>query len=573
MSESLYSSHRGLISYQMDGIEQWLRMRGLLCTWEPGTGKSHLALAGGSLLVELEMAGLIVILCEQNKLDEWLEDFRYYTKLRATIYKGTPAKREKIRASLFEPDPPQVLIATYETARNDLGKFVQEPQPGTKKKKKVWQTGPLHDLLVAIAQDRGLAVVADESTKLGNRYQSGGRRAGQWIGPSGSLVYKGVEMVLAAIRKVAATRLWVAGLTGTPVETSIDNTFNQVRLISPEHAGSIAAYERDYVRYRPLHGTPRFQNLSPDYPWQTPGVIPFTEKIAPILNHKRKDDPDVRAAFPTPIEEPMYVNLHPDHLALYRAVESLAGDPEVFPEGMDKRDEDVLFGILRQVAAHPMALPLSNAAQEPGKLANLIVERVGRETFAAIPCYKERDLVTKLERLVFGPQAQVVVFTFFTGIIPLLEQAIRKAGISVVTYSGALSQKEREVNKAKFKAGEASVLICSDAGARGMNLPEASYGINFELCLTDAKTKQRINRYNRLDSTFASVTSYSMIAIGTIEEPIFGLNLRRQEWHETMLGGAAEEVDGDDSEDDFIVSLDAESRRALFERHRASVST
>lgn len=568
----LYSSPKGLIPYQIDGIAQWLRMHGLLCTWEPGTGKSHLALAGGALLVELERAGLILILCEQNKLDEWLEDYRTFTSLRAVIYRGTPAKRAKIRDSLFGPEPPQVLVATYETARNDLGKFEQRVPEGGGKKKKVWVTGPLHETLLTIAQERGLAVVADESTRLGNRYQGPSRRGGQWVGAQGSLVYKGLEVTLAAIRKVAAMRLWIAGLTGTPVETSIDNTFNQVRLISPEHAGSIAGYERDYVRYRPLHGTPKFQNISPDYPWQTPGVTPFTEKIAPILSHKRKDDPDVRAAFPVPVEEPMYVNLHPDHLALYRAIESLGGDPEVFPQGMEKRDEDVLFGILRQVAAHPMALPLSNAAQEPGKLANLIVERVGRETFARIPSYKERELVTKLERLVLGIQAQVVVFTFFTGIIPILEEAIRRADISVTTYSGALAAKEREANKAAFKAGEASVLICSDAGARGMNLPEASYGINFELCLTDAKTKQRINRYNRLDSTFAQVTSYSMIALDTIEEAILSLNLNRQGLHEAVLSeGAA--ADGDDSEGEFIGNLDADARRALFERHRLSAAT
>lgn len=574
MSDPIYTSPQGLHGFQSDGIAQWITMRSLFCTWETGCGKSHLVLAGISLMVELGLIEVGMVVCEQNKLKEWEADFRKFTSLRVVRYMGDPKRRAKIRESLLSDEPPQVLITTYETSRNDLGGFVKVAQPGSKRKKSVFQTGPLVDTLVDVSIRSGLAIAYDESTKLGNRYQSGGMRSGQWVGQRGSVTYKAHEALLQAIRKVAKAKLWVAGLTGTPIETSPDNAFNQVRLLSPDHAGSIASYEKDHVRYRDIHGKAKYQNISPDDLWRQEWVVPFSEKIAPILSHKRKDDPDVRAAFPKATEEPMYVTLHPDHLALYRAIESLHGDPQVFGVEMTKQQEDVLFGILRQVAAHPMALPLSAASREEGTLAKLIVDRVGRETFAAIPCNKQKALTDKLAHLVHGQGSQVVVFSFFGNtVIPLLEEGIRAEGISVATYTGSMSESAKEEAKRSFRAGEVSVLVLSDAGARGLNLPEAQYGFNYELCLTDGKTKQRMNRYNRIDAGHAEVTTFSMVSLGTIEEQILTLNLKRQGWHETLLSETTAGLsDGDDSEQDFIERLDVEDRRAMFERSRARVS-
>ena len=85
MNEPFYSSSRGLTPYQLEGVLKWVKTRGILCTWEPGTGKSHLALAGGSLLLESGQVGLVLVLFESNKVQECLEDFESFTLARAKI--------------------------------------------------------------------------------------------------------------------------------------------------------------------------------------------------------------------------------------------------------------------------------------------------------------------------------------------------------------------------------------------------------------------------------------------------------------------------------------------------------
>lgn len=562
----IYRSSRGLYPFQADGIRQWVTQGGMLCTWGTGCGKSHLSLAGGSLLFEEGLIRLLLVVCEQNKVPEWVPDFEEFTTLRVKRYGGTVKQREAIRASLFEDDAPQVLVATYETSRNDLGGFVSVP--GKKgRSRKEFQTGPLTDTLAQIAAEGGLAIVYDESTRLGNRYEAAHRHHGRWISARGSVTYKAHEAMLKAVRATKG-RLWVAGMTATPVETSPDNTFNQLRLIAPHVVGSIKSYEDNYVLYRDPFGKATYKNLTANDKNRERWVTPFDELIAPVINHKSKTDPDVRAAFPEATEEPMYVTLHKDHLALYRAVQDLGSDTNLFPEGMSKEDEDVLFGLLRQVAAHPLALARSAAAQREGTLANAVLSAVGEDVLAKIPCAKEDAIVAKLGTLVGDLHAQVVVFSFFgNSVIPLLHERLAAEGFRVTTYTGSMSPAAKQASITAFQRGEFDVILCSDAAARGINLPQAQYVVNYEMCLTHAKTTQRINRLSRIGSGHASITAFSMVALETVEEAILGLNMKRQEWHEAIL------PDGHhDDEGESIGALSADERRAMFAKVRQKVS-
>jgi hypothetical protein len=564
----IYRSPRGLYPFQVEGIRQWVNQGGMLCTWGTGCGKSHLSLAGGSLLFEEGLIRLLLIVCEQNKVPEWVPDFEEFTTLRVKRYAGTPAQREKIRASLLEDDAPQVLVATYETSRNDLGGFVSVP--GKKgRSRKEFRTGPLTDTLVQIATDGGLAISYDESTKLGNRYEAGHRHMGRWISTRGSVTYKAHEAMLKAVR-AARGRLWVAGMSAIPIETSPDNAFNQLRLFAPHVVGSIKHYEDNYVLYRDPFGKATYKNLTANDPnHRDPWVTPFDELIAPVINHKSKTDPDVREAFPEATEEPMYVTLHKDHLALYHAVQELGNDEELFPEGMSKEEEDVMFGLLRQVAAHPASLIHSPAALREGTLANMVVTRVGERVLSEIPCAKEDALVTKLGVLVDDLHSQVVVFSFFgNSVIPLLRDRLEREGFRVTTYTGSMSSAAKQASITAFQQGQFDVILCSDAAARGINLPQAQYVMNYEMCLTHAKTTQRINRLSRIGSGHASITAFSMVALETVEEPILELNMKRQGWHEAVLPDDHHHEDLGES----IVAMDADARRAMFARVRSRVS-
>lgn len=510
----LYHSPLGLYDFQANAVAYCYERMGNLCVYDCGLGKTHIAMATAALLFEDALIDHALLVCEKNKIEEWQADFTTFTSLETTAYYGTPAKRAKIRGGF-----PRVLLSTYETARNDAAKPISVP--GRKSKKLV-----PHVLTEALSGKRVL-VIYDEITKLGNR---------------GSGLHKAHEMLVSTLRQHGECR--VLGLTATPIERSPEDFYNLGRILCPEAVGTVGEFERSYIKDRDIFGNPvRFKNLIPED--CDPGVIPFRDRMKSVLLRKRKTDPDVIEEFPSSVEEFTYVDLDPRHHEFYYAVRDAFDDD-------DEMTQKVLFTTLRQIVAHPLALLHSQ-----GEIGRTIVENVGVEGLRALGSAKTDRLVEYLTPIVHGQGDQAVVFTFFgPSVIPLLRDALEAEGITCALNHGGLSDAERSHDKALFKQGSKRVLLTSDAGARGINLPEANYVVEFEMALTHANRTQRLNRIHRIDSHHPSVTFQTFITRDTVEEGIARKVLQRNGWADMLL-------DDDDPGEDFV---SAEDRRALMAR-------
>lgn len=512
--ERLYHSPQGLYTFQIEGVVLAFSRQDNLCVWDTGTGKTHLAMATAAMLFEDGLVDHVLIVAEKNKIesDEWPGDFAKFTDLDAAVYHGAIAKRIKMREAL-----PQVIISTYETIKNDCARKVEVEGRKTKK----LEAGPLIQVLAG----KRVMVVYDEMTKLGNRKSDN---------------HKAHNLMVQTLRREGWCK--VLGLTATPIERNPENYYNLGRIFMPDYIGTVANFEKSYIAAWDIFGNPsRFKNLTAEA-MTDPNVVPLADVMRPILMRKRKTDPDVIDQFPSTVEEFTYVNLGLRQQEFYDTV------VETF-EDADEWTQRKLFVTLRQIAGHPLALLGSEA-----EVAKTIVDQVGIKGLAALGSAKTDRLVEYLDPLVNGQGAQVVVFAFFgPSMIPLLRDAIEDAGISVAINHGQMSDRDRTESKEAFRAGRRSVFLTSDAGARGINLPESSYAVEYELSLTHANRVQRLNRIHRIDSQHPSVTFQSFIARGTVEEGIAQMVLRRNDWTDKLL-------DDDDPGDEFVT---AEMRRRL----------
>lgn len=515
---TLYHSPRGLYDFQAEGVATCYLRPDNLAVWDTGLGKTHLAMATAALLFEDDLIDLCLIICERNKLKEWQEDFERFTQLEAVTYHGAPAKRERLRGSF-----PDVVISTYETSRNDAISLVEVE--GRKSKKMV--PGPLLEGLTG----QRVLVVYDEITKLGNR---------------GSQNHKSHDFMIQHLRGNGACR--VMGLTATPIERSPENIYNLGRIFMPKFM-TVAQFENWYVATKDFFGNyAKFKNLSPDT--TAPGVTPFSEFFKPIILRKRKTDADVVDQFPKTVSEVTYVELSKAHRDFYNTVDEI----------LSEADDVSAFQVLRQIAGHPLSL-----LQSEGKWAKAIVDTVGEDGLAKIGSAKLDRLVEYLIPIVHGQGAQVVVFSFFgPSILPLIREAleaVKPTPITVAMNHGKMGDRQRADDMAAFKAGERDVFLTSDAGARGINLPQALYVVEFEMAITHALQTQRLNRIHRIDSEHPSVTFQSFIALDTIEEAISRLVIQRHEWQDEI-------VDNDDPEGHITASM----RRDILKRARAKVA-
>lgn len=514
----LYQSPLGLFPFQAEGVAicSFVRDNNLV-VWSTGIGKSHLAMGTAAMLFEDNLIDRVIVCAEGNKAPDWVEDFERFTSMTVVEYRGTKAKREKIRA-----DPPQVLVSTYETVRNDATVKIKE---GRRRKPKYVPEGPLASMLLG---QRVLVVYDEMPIKLG-----ASRTSWNYIAHAG---------MLREIRKRARTR--VLALTATPIERSPENIFNICRVIQPKSIGTVAQFEESYVKGRDEYGKPYgFKNITPDD--CEPGVKSLRERVSPLILRKRKTDADVVDHFPRQVEEWEYITLDSAHQDFYDTVDTIDFG---FTSEMEERQ---MFNVMRCIAGHPMGLLNSK-----GRIANEIVGQVGEVGLRNLGAAKLDALKADLEVVVTGQGEQAVVFTWFAGLIlPWLHVALRDAGFDVaVGVDGITHSKGKDAERA-FRQGQHEIFLASDASARGINLPNATYVFNYEAPLTHATYLQRIDRVHRIDSTKSIVHAKTYVALDTIEEAVISLGYQRNLWADKLL-----DYDVDDAE--FIT---AQQRRKLRE--------
>lgn len=489
---ALYFSPRGLYPFQTDDIAQvYLGIQSgvpeWMIVWDTGLGKSHAAMRLATLGVEDGAVDFVLLVCERGKLKEWKQDFEEFTKLDVRIHHGPSRKKRLVRDGL-----PQVLITTYETGKADL---VQAEKTGRKGRK--LSSGDLLTMIFDHAQHP--MIIFDEADRLSNR---------------SAMNYRAYEHVLKTLRKVF--KIPVVMLTGTPIRKHWEDAFNQLRLLRPASMPLVSEFKAYFVRGRDIYGRARYHDFR---------MGEFAELCSSMVLAKSKTDPDVISQFPKITEEALWVDLEGEQRKLYDLVRALSTTPgEVVPGQM---------AALRQICAHPAAL-LHSATEGVSKLARMLVEELGEDYLRSVPSAKTEALGDYLEPVVTGQDAKAVVFTFFgPSVVPHLRAALTARHLTVFTH-------DENDGIERFKAHPGGcVLLASDAVARGINLPEASYLVEYDMSTTYGLRTQRINRASRIGSGGPSLTVRSMLVRDSVEVALMGNMLRGNAQSDTLLGHGA----------------------------------
>jgi SNF2 family DNA or RNA helicase len=114
---------------------------------------------------------------------------------------------------------------------------------------------------------------------------------------------------------------------------------------------------------------------------------------------------------------------------------------------------------------------------------------------------------------------KVVIFTCYLGMLPLIQEALTKKKIVSTLYSGLLNAKEKEDSKTLFQTSkEVRVLISSDAGGYGVDLPQANLLVNYDLPWSSGTAVQRNSRIRRASSEWSHVVIQDFLVLDSIEE-------------------------------------------------------
>jgi len=121
---------------------------------------------------------------------------------------------------------------------------------------------------------------------------------------------------------------------------------------------------------------------------------------------------------------------------------------------------------------------------------------------------KDRRLLDILKKYHKG-QNRILIFVLYKKEAPRVERLLQNTGYKVIGIHGDKSQNARFSALNEFKSGETPLLVATDVAARGLDIPDVEYVINYSFPLTIEDYVHRIGRTGRAGKTGISHTFFT----------------------------------------------------------------
>ena len=422
--------HAVMREYQVYGFE-WMktlayyRFGGILAD-DMGLGKTLQSIAYiDSVLPEIREKKLpILVVSPSSLVYNWFSELKKFAPhIRAVIADGNQTERRKILKDVAEFD---VVITSYPLLRRDIRSYAR----------------PFHTLFL------------DEAQAFKNPTTQTAR----------------------AVKTIQAEYRF--GLTGTPVENSLEELWSIFHVVFPEL----------------LPGRKEFGDLRRE---------DIAKRVKPFVLRRLKED--VLQELPDKIEHLQSSELLPDQKRLYAAY--LAKLREETLKHLDKdtlrkNKIRILAGLtrLRQICCHP-ALFVDDYKGSSAKFEQLL------------------DILEECR----STGKRILIFSQFTKMLSIIGRELNRQAIPYFYLDGNTPSQERVELCNRFNEGEGDLFLISlKAGGTGLNLTGADTVILYDLWWNPAVEQQAADRAYRMGQK-NTVQVIKLVAHGTIEEKMHEL--------------------------------------------------
>lgn len=490
--------------YQVEAVEKMVETKHILVAYEMGLGKTPMTIAAVEELREAgEINDLVIVLCLASLKYQWKKEIEKFSDSTAVVIDGTAKQR---LAQYHEADKANYVIMNYEQIVND------------------W------DIL---KNGTYAAIVCDEATAI-----------------------KGFKAKRAKRVKDLAKNIPIRfALTGTPIENGRpEEVFSIMQFVDPKVLGRFDLFDKTFIVRNHFGGVQRYRNL------------PTLHNI--LMDHtvrKSQKDEDVKPYLPDAVyREPIIVSLDSkgqklyNHIAkdlhslLVEASESFGSSFSLaahYGQSYDANDPanqmrgEVMSRIsaMRMLCSSPDVVKTSyaNFDNHTGKgsayihsLGELINDITKTPKLDAAVAYLK-------EHLDIDPSYKAVVFSSYLDSVSDIVSRLSAAGFDAVPYTGEMNAKQKEEAKVSFQeTPTVRVLVSSDAGGYGVDLPQANLLLNYDQPWSSGLAVQRNGRINRTSSTWATITIQDILVKDSIEQRQYDMLKQKSNVAGAILDGS-----------------------------------
>jgi len=468
-----------LLPYQEEAVDLMCERGKVLVAYDLGLGKTVLTIAAVERLRdEGKITGPGLVICLSSLKYQWanaIDKFTSHTSFPVVI-DGTPKQRQA-QYEQFKTSQVDYIIMNYEQVVSDWELVKKLPRA---------------------------FVVADEATALKSFKSKRSKH----------------------VKKLTAPYMYA--LTGTPVENGkAEEIFSIMEFVDRHVLGSYPNFEAKYINRNGMGWIDGYKNLTH-----------LHDSLKATSVRKRQSDPDVSPYLPeTIMASPLLIPFDPSGRKLYKAIcemllEDLDEAAAFISSGasiytQDGGMIDELRGrimpkliALRQVCSHPQLLKTSGLKFDgfsgSGSLfaSELLASGVLDKEFKSPKLDTLKESIATF--LAEDKQNKAVIFTTFVSMTDILKKELKDFGAN--TYTGRMNAKEKESEKLDFQTNpNTRLLISSDAGGYGVDLPQANLLVNYDLPWSAGLALQRNGRIQRASSTWEHVVIQDLLMLGSIE--------------------------------------------------------
>lgn len=489
--------------YQVEAVEKMVDKKRILVAYEMGLGKTPMTIAAIEKLREQgQVNQTVLVLCLASLKYQWQKEVQKFTDKTALVIDGTPKQRA---AQYAEANQHHFVVMNYEQVVND------------------WET------LSKMSFD---AVVCDEATAI-----------------------KGFRAKRAKKVKELAKNIPIRfALTGTPIENGKpEEIFSIMQFVDKDALGRFDIFDKTFIVRNHFGGVQRYRNL----PVLHNRVMEHTVR-------KSQTDDDVRPYLPDAnYREPVLVKLDKASKYLYDHIskdllEVLTVAREQFGSSfnlaahygqmhdpgdpMNELRGEVMsrIGALRMLCSSPNVLMSSymNFENHTGK-GSAYVHSLGDLLHGISKTPKLDAVIDYLsEHLEIDDTYKAVVFASYIDSVSEIVDRLNAKGYGAVAYTGEMNAVKKEDAKVKFQTRpHIRVLVSSDAGGYGVDLPQANLLINYDQPWSSGLAVQRNGRINRASSTWPTITIQDILIKNSIEQRQYDMLKQKKDIAGAILNG------------------------------------